>query len=74
MVKCRDCRFKDDNYITGIHGQGLYKFAYCQRLIHDCKVIDPDVERECEDFREKINENLPGEVTKSDTKAAEGDT
>lgn len=53
MVKCRDCKFREEDYLTALHGRGIYRFAYCQRLIHDCKVVEADVERECEDFEEK---------------------
>lgn len=53
--------------MTSLQGRGIYKFSYCQVLIHDCRVVDPDVERECEDY-----ENIPQEAAISDTKAAEG--
>lgn len=51
MAKCRDCKFMEENYITALNGQGLFRFAYCQRLVHDCRVVEPDIERECEWFK-----------------------
>jgi len=70
--RCRDCRHFQENYMTALHGQGLYRFGCCQRLIYDCKLVDGDVERECGYFKRKIDEKVPGDITLSDTKAAEG--
>ena len=53
MVRCRDCKFCEEDWLTSLSGHGLYKFSYCQTLVHDCRVVEPDVERECEDFEEK---------------------
>lgn len=50
--KCRNCRHFAEHYITAFDGQGLFRFGYCQRLIHDCQVVEPDVERECKEFKE----------------------
>jgi len=52
MVKCRDCKFRGENYITAFDGKGLFRFSHCQRLIHDCFVVEPDMGRQCEDFKE----------------------
>jgi len=56
MVRCRDCEFMGEDYITSLSGRGIYRFSYCQRLVHDCKVVEPDIERECEDFGEREDE------------------
>ena len=52
MVKCRDCKFRGEDYLTSLSGRGIYRFSYCQKLVHDCKVVDPDVGRECRDYEE----------------------
>lgn len=49
--KCRHCSYFAEHYITALDGQGLFRFGYCQRLVHDCKVVEPDIERKCEEFR-----------------------
>jgi len=54
-IKCRDCKFKDEDWLTSLQGRGTYRFSYCARLPHDCKVIDPEVERECECFKKRRN-------------------
>lgn len=72
-VKCRGCAHFNENFMVSYQGQGLYRFGYCQLLIHDCKVVDPDVERQCNDFEEKVDEKIPVDVTQPDTKVAEGD-
>lgn len=56
MVKCRDCQFREEDYMTSLQGRGLYRFSYCQVKVHDCKLVEPDIERECEDFKEKNGE------------------
>ena len=45
--KCRDCRHFAEQYITSLHGEGLFRFGYCQRLVHDTPIVEPDIEREC---------------------------
>ena len=69
-VKCRDCAHFRENFITGYQGQGLYRFGYCQLLIYDCKMVDPDVERQCNDFEKKVGEEVPSYegVSQEDTK------
>ena len=52
MVKCRDCKFYEENWLTSLRGIGLYKFGYCQRLVHACKLVEPDIERDCAEFEE----------------------
>lgn len=52
-VRCKECLFCEEQWLSGLHGQGLYKFSFCQRLLHDCKVVDADVVRECEWFEKE---------------------
>lgn len=52
-MKCRDCKFEGENYITSLQGQGVYRFSYCGVKVYDLKIVDPDVDRKCGDFREK---------------------
>lgn len=54
-MKCRDCKHRGENCITSQQGIGLFTFSYCERLPHDCKIVEPDIDRECEGF-EKIEE------------------
>lgn len=65
--RCRACKYFMEDYTTSLQGRGIYRFAYCQRQVHDCKVVEPDIERECDDY-----ESIPQEAARSDTKAAEG--
>lgn len=60
-VRCCNCRFVGHNFVTGLHGQGLYRFGTCERLPHDMKVADPDAVRECE-FHE-VKEDAGGGET-----------
>lgn len=39
--------------MTSLHSQGIYRFGYCQREVHDCKLVEPDIERPCGYFEEK---------------------
>ena len=50
--QCRNCRHFAEQYITSLHGQGLFRFGYCQRLVYDCRIVEPDIDRECKDFEE----------------------
>lgn len=70
MIKCRDCQFRGENYLTALNGRGLYRFSFCQRLVHDCRIVDPDVERECEDFEEEVDDASTQEDASLSTKAA----
>lgn len=53
MIKCRDCKHHDENYITSLQGQGVFRFSYCARLPHDMKIVEADVDRMCKEFRWK---------------------
>ena len=65
MVKCRDCKFLEENFITSLQGQGIYRFGYCARVVYDCRMVEPDIDRECEwheekDDRDKATGAFPG--------------
>lgn len=51
MVKCKDCQYRKENYITSLQGQGIFRFAYCDYLPHDCRLVEPDIRRRCKHFR-----------------------
>ena len=53
---CKDCRFIGEDYLTSYSGIGTYRFAFCQLVIYALKLVDPDVERDCEAFQEKQEE------------------
>lgn len=53
-VRCRDCGFCKEDWLTSLNGHGLYKFSYCGRLVHDLKVVEPEVKRKCEGFEKKV--------------------
>ena len=42
--------------MTGQYGQGLYQFSSCNKLVHDMRVVEPDIERDCQDFEEVKND------------------
>ena len=49
--QCRRCFHFEEHYITTFDGQGLFRIGYCQRLIHDCKVVEADIDRRCKPFK-----------------------
>ena len=53
-VKCCDCKFCEEDWLTSLNGHGLYKFNYCARLVHDLKVVEPEVKRKCGQFKKKV--------------------
>lgn len=55
-VRCKECLFCEEQWLSGLHDQGLYRFWYCSYLIHDLKMVEPELERECEDFKEEEEE------------------
>ena len=57
-MKCRDCKFKAEDYMTSYSSFGIYRFAFCQLVIYALKLVDPDVERDCETFQEKRDEEV----------------
>lgn len=52
-VKCKDCQYVGEQYMTSYEGIGMYRFSYCNRVVSDCTVVDPDVDRECGYFAER---------------------
>ena len=54
MIKCRDCAHCAEDWLTGLNGHGLYRFNYCGGLVHDLKVVEPEVKRKCEQFKKKV--------------------
>ncbi len=48
--KCRGCRHFAEQYITSLHGEGLFRFGYCQLVIYDTPIVEPDIGRKCEGF------------------------
>jgi len=65
VAKCRDCRFAGEAYVSSYSGAGLYKFTYCQRLVHDCRLVEPDIERECEWFEGKDEERVTARMARA---------
>lgn len=61
--KCRGCVHFAEQYITALRGEGLFRFGYCQRLVHDTPIVEPDIERECEWYEdaEKAKQRMPAE-------------
>lgn len=53
-MKCRDCAHKADDYLTAYDGRGLIQFSYCNFDVTSPKMVDPDVERECDRIPEKV--------------------
>ncbi len=57
-MKCKDCQHRVIDWMTAYDGRGIIEFSYCGRNMATCKMVDPDVERECDSFPEKT-EALP---------------
>jgi len=55
-MKCKDCKFKAEDYMTSYSGLGTYMFAFCQLVIYDLRIVDPDVERDCVAFQQAEEE------------------
>lgn len=53
MRYCRDCEFCEEDWLTSLSGHGLYRFSYCERLVHDLKVVEPEVKRRCGYFKKR---------------------
>ena len=53
MPKCAACRFKDEDVIHTANGS--YYLALCRLEVIRVKVVDPDVERECDRFEPFIS-------------------
>ena len=48
-IKCKDCDNVRDDAIQTHHGDWIYP-SYCYKDYH---VVDPDVEKDCPDFKKK---------------------
>ena len=57
-MKCKDCKFKAEDYMTSYSGLGTYRFAFCSLVVYDLRIVDPDVERDCEAFQEVVEEEV----------------
>ena len=57
MPKCAACRFKDEDVIHTANGS--YYLALCRLDVIRVKVVDPDVERECEHYEPLISPSQP---------------
>ena len=55
-MKCCDCQLKMTDFMTCYDGRGIIEFSYCSRDITIGRMVDPDVERDCEVFQEKQKE------------------
>lgn len=47
-MKCRDCKLKTEDFITGYSGAGIYKVSVCSKDITAKVVVDAEAERECQ--------------------------
>lgn len=56
MVRCRDCKSREEDWLTSLSGHGLYRFSYCQRLVHDLRIVEPELKRKCTYFEKKKKE------------------
>ena len=57
-MKCADCEHSNEDYISGYSGSGMYRFTYCGLLCYDLRMVDPNVERDCENFVQREVEML----------------
>jgi len=62
--RCRDCRHFAEQYITSLHGQGLFRFGYCQLVIYDTPIVEPDIGRVCDGYEvlevlEEVTKGMP---------------
>ncbi len=53
-MKCKDCQFENIDWMAAYDGRGLIEFSYCGKDITRGRLVDPDVERECDDGVEKV--------------------
>lgn len=50
MIKCRDCKYCEIQYLSPLQGGGVFRFHYCVRQPHDLVVVEPDMDRLCHWF------------------------
>ncbi len=53
-MKCRACEHRETDFLTTYDSRGLIEFSYCNCNIARSRQVDPDVERECDSFTEKV--------------------
>jgi len=49
-MRCKDCRYCREDGINSYFGGGLYWVNYCEYLPHKLKLVDAEVERECDNY------------------------
>ena len=49
-MKCADCEHSGEDYISGYSGSGMFRFYYCGLLCCDLRIVEPELERDCENF------------------------
>ncbi len=59
-MKCKDCINGVEDAVTGYFGNGLYWVTGCNYLPERQKLVDADVERECEHFKAGVSEQSYG--------------
>jgi len=55
-MQCRDCKYKEVDYLTAYDGRQIVQFSYCVKNIVAPKMVDPDVERDCVQFQQAEKE------------------
>lgn len=48
MTKCKDCPLVKTDAMTAYDGRGLVDFSFCTENWARGKMVDPDVERDCD--------------------------
>jgi hypothetical protein len=49
-ARCSDCQHCQQQYLTTLQGQGVFRFSYCSRSITEPFIVEPDIGRYCEHF------------------------
>ena len=52
-MRCQNCAFREVDFLTTYNGRGLIEFSYCNQDVARAKMVDPDIERECDNYIEK---------------------
>jgi len=73
MIKCRDCKHHDENYITSLQGQGVFRFSFCNRLPHNMRIVEADVDRMCREFgwKQEVSKDDLSKEAKDEPKKSE---
>lgn len=53
MIKCRDCKYCEDQYLSPLQGGGVFRFHYCAKEPTDLTIVEPDMDRLCHWFNLK---------------------